>query len=78
MKLETGIISTKQDNLSAKSKEKLEHLYADVVATRKMGKLERAIGPEYYRVIRGLFNTPSSIAGMILLFLFVLVAVFEK
>ena len=76
MKLDAGIISTKQDKLNDASKAKLETLYADVIATRKMGKLERAIGPEYYRVIRGLFNTPSSIAGMILLFLYILVAVF--
>ncbi|MDO9545396.1 MAG: ABC transporter permease [Pelolinea sp.] len=76
MKKVTGTISATQKNLSDESKEKLETLYADVVATRKMGKLERFIGPEFYRVIRGLFNTPASIVGMILLFLFVLVAVF--
>ncbi|MCD6577509.1 MAG: ABC transporter permease [Anaerolineaceae bacterium] len=73
---EASSIITNQNNLSDKSKKKLETLYADVVAVRKMGKLENAIGPDYYRVFRGLFNTPSSIIGMVLLLLFILIAVF--
>jgi len=64
------------NNLSKQSEEKLQELYRDVVATRKIGKLERFLGPENYRIIRGLFNTPSSIMGMILLALFMLVAIF--
>ena len=48
MRKEASSIITNQNNLSDKSKKKLETLYADVVAVRKMGKLENAIGPVQY------------------------------
>lgn len=41
---------------------------------REPGLLERILGPENYRILRGLFTTPTSIAGMVLLALFALIA----
>lgn len=75
MKATTRSIKNK-NKLSDQSQKMLEGLYADVVATRKIGWLERTIGPETYRIVRGLFRTPASIIGMLLLGLFVFVAVF--
>ncbi len=45
------------------------------VATRKISRLERWLGPEPYRVLKGLVTNPLSIAGLVLIALFVLVAV---
>ena len=33
------------------------------VATRKITRLERFLGPESYRILQGMFKTPASIAG---------------
>jgi peptide/nickel transport system permease protein len=41
---------------------------------RKIGRLERSLGPENYRILKGLLRTPASILGFILIGLFVLVA----
>jgi peptide/nickel transport system permease protein len=41
---------------------------------RKIGKLETIIGPEPYRIIRGIVTNPLSIVGTSLILLFVLVA----
>jgi len=41
---------------------------------RKIGWLESLLGPEIYRILRGLFKNPLSIIGMSLIFFFVLVA----
>jgi len=43
---------------------------------RKVSRLERFLGPEFYRVIKGLFRTPMSIAGLVLIVFVVLVAIF--
>ena len=43
---------------------------------RKIGRLERLLGPDNYRIITGLFKTPASIIGFSLIVFFVLVAVF--
>ena len=43
---------------------------------RKIGRVERFLGPENYRIITGLLKTPASIAGFILIGLFILIAVF--
>src|SRR6185436_11470413 len=42
---------------------------------RKIGRLERILGPDNYRVVSGLFKTPASIIGFSLIVLFVFVAV---
>jgi len=49
---------------------------ADAISMRKIGRLERILGPENYRILLGLLKTPASIAGFILITFFVLVAVF--
>lgn len=51
-------------------------LLADAVSIRKIGRLERALGPENYRILQGLSKTPASIAGFTLIAFFVLIAVF--
>ena len=45
------------------------------VAMRKIRRFERFIGPENYRIFQGLAKTPASIAGSLLLLLFVLIAI---
>jgi peptide/nickel transport system permease protein len=51
-------------------------LLADAVSIRKIGRLERALGPENFRILQGLSKTPASIAGFTLIVFFVLIAVF--
>jgi peptide/nickel transport system permease protein len=41
---------------------------------RKIGRLERILGPEVYRILKGIFTNPLSIAGTTIIFFFVLVA----
>ena len=50
-------------------------LLRESVAVRKIGWLERFLGPENYRILTGLIKTPASIAGFALILLFVLVAI---
>jgi peptide/nickel transport system permease protein len=51
-------------------------LLTDAVSMRKIGWLERMLGPENFRIIQGLLKTPASIIGFILISFFVLVAIF--
>lgn len=51
-----------------------KHIQTETIATRKIGRLERFLGPDNYRVIKGLFTTPASIAGFFLIALFALIA----
>ncbi len=51
-------------------------LLKEAVATREYTWLERLLGPENYRIMGVLLRTPASIAGFILIGLFVLIAVF--
>ncbi len=45
-----------------------EHeLLPETLSTRKIARLERFLGPENYRIVKGLLTTPASIAGLILL-----------
>ncbi len=44
------------------------------IPERKIGRLERLIGPEFSRIFRGVFTNPLSIAGVSLITLFVIVA----
>jgi peptide/nickel transport system permease protein len=50
------------------------NLLTEAVNLRRIGWLERALGPDNYRVIQGLFKTPASIIGFVLITLFVVVA----
>ncbi len=42
---------------------------------RKIGRLERAIGPEFYRILRGIVRNPLSVVGVSLISFFILVAI---
>jgi peptide/nickel transport system permease protein len=49
-------------------------LLGEAVAMRKIGRLERFVGPDNYRLVQGLLKTPASIAGSVLILMFVLIA----
>jgi len=40
---------------------------------REIGRLEKFLGPENYRIVTGLLKTPASIVGFILIFLFIVI-----
>jgi len=50
-------------------------LLGNVVEFRKIGRAERFLGPDNYRIVQGLLKTPASRLGFILITLFVLIAV---
>lgn len=52
------------------------NLLSETVAVREIGRLERFLGPENYRIVTGLLKTPASIMGFILIGFFILVAIF--
>lgn len=43
---------------------------------REPGRLERLLGPEWYRLLRGLVTNPLSVAGLVIVATFLLVAAF--
>ena len=47
-------------------------LLKEAIPERKIGRLERFLGPENYRIVTGLLKTPASIIGFILIGLFIL------
>jgi peptide/nickel transport system permease protein len=49
-------------------------LQQEAAPMRKIGSLERFLGPENYRILRGLLKTPASILGFILIGFFTLLA----
>ncbi|MBN2258546.1 MAG: hypothetical protein JW704_12145, partial [Anaerolineaceae bacterium] len=51
-------------------------LLKDILPERKITWLERVLGPENYRIVKGLLKTPASIVGFILIGTFILIAVF--
>ncbi|MRR32590.1 hypothetical protein EG834_20190, partial [bacterium] len=51
-------------------------LLKDAIPVRKIGRLERFLGPENYRIMQGMMKTPASITGFSLVLLYVLLAVF--
>lgn len=44
------------------------------VLSRKIDRLERFLGPENYRIVKGLLKTPASILGFILIAIFIIIA----
>jgi len=44
------------------------------ISMRKIGRMEHFLGPENYRIMQGLLKTPASIAGLILISFFILIA----
>jgi len=51
-------------------------LLPDTVPMREIGRFERFLGPDNYRVLTGLLKTPASIVGLALIVLFALIAIF--
>ena len=51
-------------------------LLREALPERKISALERFLGPENYRILKGLLRTPASIIGFTLIGLFVFIAVF--
>jgi peptide/nickel transport system permease protein len=49
-------------------------LLRETISAREIGRVERFLGPENYRIVTGLLKTPASIAGFILITFFILVA----
>jgi len=49
-------------------------LLAGAAGMRKIGRVEKFLGPDNYRVMQGLLKTPASIAGTILIVFFVIIA----
>ena len=49
-------------------------LLPETLSTRKIGRAEKILGPENYRIVKGLLTTPTSIAGLLLIVFFVVVA----
>jgi peptide/nickel transport system permease protein len=52
----------------------IKTLPPEAAPMRKIGRLERILGPENYRIVRGLLRTPASILGFILIGFFMLLA----
>ena len=48
----------------------------DTIPLRQPSRLERAVGPDWYRILRGLFLNPLSVTGMVVILFFILVGVF--
>ncbi len=54
---------------------KLEGLIGEYTE-RKITRTEKLLGPEAYRILKGIFTTPTSVVGFILIAIFILVAIF--
>lgn len=48
--------------------------YLDTLPERKITRLERVLGPELYRILKGIVTNPLSIAGTTLITFFILIA----
>jgi len=50
-------------------------LLSETISIREISRLERFLGPENYRIVTGLLKTPASIAGFVLIGIFILIAI---
>jgi peptide/nickel transport system permease protein len=48
--------------------------YLDVLPERKISWLERVLGPETYRLLKGIVSNPLSVVGTSLIFMFIVIA----
>jgi peptide/nickel transport system permease protein len=55
--------------------ESLTPLTEEAIPLRDIGRLERFLGPEFYRIFRGVFTNPLSVIGVGLITFFILVAI---
>ncbi len=51
-------------------------LLKEALPERKIGWVERVLGPENYRIVKGLLKTPASVLGFTLITIFILIAIF--
>jgi len=58
------------------NRDEIAALIGDTLSNRKISWLERTLGPENYRIVTGLFKTPASILGFVLILFFILIAIF--
>ena len=58
------------------SSESMMPLSEEAIPLREISRLERFLGPEFYRIFRGVFTNPLSVVGIGLIVFFILVAVF--
>ncbi len=66
--------NTDESKLVERRKQLLE-VTLDGLPERKIGRLERALGPEPYRILKGLITNPLSIVGFFILAIFIFIAV---
>ncbi len=50
--------------------------YLDTLPERKVSWLEKTIGPESYRILKGIVTNPLSVVGTSLIIMFILIAIF--
>lgn len=50
-------------------------LLRETTSIRPIGRIERILGPENYRILQGLLKTPASILGFVLIGIFILIAI---
>lgn len=51
-------------------------LLQETIPERRIGRAERFLGPDNYRILKGLLKTPASILGFVLIGTFILIAIF--
>lgn len=44
--------------------------------TRKVSRVEKLVGPEWYRLLKGVVTNPLSVLGLIIISIFIVVAIF--
>lgn len=54
----------------------IQRLDIDDIPPRKISRLEQIVGPEFYRIYRGVITTPLSVAGVTIIGIFFLIAIF--
>ena len=67
-------MATSKKNSRSKS---LPTRIPEEMPSRKIGWLERLLGPDNYRLVRNLARTPASIIGFVLITFFILIAIFS-
>jgi peptide/nickel transport system permease protein len=55
--------------------ESMMPLSEEAIPLREIGRVERFLGPEFYRIFRGVFTNPLSVIGIGLILFFILVAI---
>lgn len=64
--------------MNSTNEPKVQRLDIDDLPQRQIGKLEQTIGPEFYRIYRGVIKNPLSVIGVTIIMLFCLTALFSS